>query len=372
MLKVKDSRLLYKLILVFFSIVITLFTIELLIRLILPSQRHLAMYQRSGSDNHVLMPNLNLRYNQKEFSHSVITNSAGFRNKEELVNKDIILFIGDSFTFGSGVDEEYHYSHIFDRLLNWDEKKFNICNTGVPGYSTLNEYIYIEELINRGLDIKKILLGIDISDFNENLLFPIYDIQDGYLVFSTKEKKGAVVSGLNFLAANSELVNFLYYRVVHSSVLKNYFASIFNLKYFYINLPDRNLQLFARQKNDISEKKLTVFKEHLTKIIELCKASNIELYVYYLPIIQEIYKDNYQNTLATYSLKEEDFNLAFLNGYIEQICTENGVRFLDIKKDLLRFNSERLYYFVDQHFNRYGSLITGISIYNGYQDAKRQ
>ena len=371
-LTMQKKKLLYNLTLALSSIIITLLVIEVGIRLVLPSQRHLAMYQRSGSDNHVLMPNLNLRYNQKEFSHSVITNSAGFRNKEELVNKDIILFIGDSFTFGSGVDEEYHYSHIFDKLLNWNEKKFNIYNAGVPGYSTIDELIYIRGLINRGLDIKKVLLGIDISDFNENLLFPIYDIQDGYLVFSTKDKKGAVVSGLNFLAANSELVNFLYYRVVHSSVLKNYLASIFsNLKYLHINLPDRNLQLFARQKNDISEKKLTVFKEHLTKIIELCKASNIELYVYYLPMIQEIYKDNYQNTLATYSLKEEDFNLTFLNGYIEQICTENGARFLDIKKDLLRSNSERLYYFVDQHFTRYGNLITGISIYNGYQDDKR-
>jgi hypothetical protein len=328
------------------------------------------MYQSSGGDNHVLKPNLNLRYNQKEFSHDVITNSAGFRNKATLANENLILFIGDSFTFGSGVDEEAHYSHIFDRLLNWGEKKFNVYNAGVPGYSTINEHLYVKDLIGRGLNVKKIFLGVDISDFNENLLFPIYDVQDGRLVFSTKEKRGALVKGLNFVAANSELVSFIYYRIVHSSILKNYLATTLNLKYFNINLPDRNLQLFARQKDDVSERKLKVFKEYLVRIIELCKANNIELYVYYIPMLQEIYKDLLQETLATYGYKEADFNLEFLDNYIKQICVENGIGFIDIKRDLLKLHNQRLYYLVDQHLNGYGNLITGISLYNGYQDAK--
>ena len=362
---------LYNLILASSSIVITLFIVEVGIRLILPSQRHLAMYQESENCNHILKPNLNLRYNQKEFSHDVIINSAGFRNKKELVNESIILFMGDSFTFGAGVDEEYHYSHIFDRLLNWDGRKFNVYNAGVPGYSTINEYLHIKDMIDRKIDIKEIFLGIDISDFNENLLFPIYDVQNGRLVFSTKEKKGLTVKGLNFLAANSELVNFLYYRIVHSSVLKNYFASVFNLKYFNINLPDKNLQLFAREKDNISEKKLAVFKENLIKIIELCRANNVELYVYYIPMIQEIYKDHYRKTLDTYSFKEEDFDLGFVNDYVKQICSENRAKFIDLKGDVTRFNNEVLYYLVDQHFNAYGNLIAGISIYNQYQDDKK-
>lgn len=367
----QKKKLLYNLTLASSSIIITLLVVEAGIRLVLPSQRHLAMYQESENGNHVLMPKLRLEYNQKEFSHKVITNSAGFRNERELVNENIILFVGDSFTFGSGVDEEFHYSHIFDTLLNWNGRKFNVHNAGVPGYSTINEYIYIRDLLNQKWKVKNIFLGVDISDFNENLLFPIYDVQNGRLVFSTKEKKGLTVKGLNFLAANSELVNFLYYRIVHSSVLKNYFASVFNLKYFNINLPDKNLQLFAREKDDISKKKLAVFKENLIKIIELCRANNVELYVYYIPTIQEIYKDHYKKTLDTYSFKEEDFDLGFVNDYVKQTCSENRAKFIDLKGDVTRFNNEALYYLVDQHFNVYGNLIVGISIYNQYQDDKK-
>lgn len=366
-----EKKFLYKFILVFISIIITFLVIEIGMRLILPSQRHLAMYQESENGNHVLKPNLNLRYNQKEFSHDVITNSFGFRNKRELINVDVILFVGDSFTFGSGVDEEQHYSYIFDKLLNWNESRFNLYNAGVPGYSTINQYIYINDLINRKLDIKKIFLGIDISDFNENLLFPIYDVNDGRLVFSTKERRGPVIKPLNFLAANSELVNFVYYRVVHSSVLKNYVAGIFKLKYFDINLPDKNLQLFAKKKNSVAEKKLLVFKEYFIKITQLCKSHNIELYVYYIPMIQEIYAEKYRDTIKTYNLNADDFDMWFLNNYIKTAALENGARVIDIKNDLLKSSNTSLYYLVDQHFNKYGNFITGISLYKGYMYDKK-
>lgn len=367
----KKKNLVHKLVVAFIAILLTLGGIELGIRLLLPSQRHLPMYRMDENGNHLLMPHLKLKYNQKEFSHDVVTNSFGFRNKLEPINKNLVLFIGDSFTFGSGVNEEEHYSYIFDMLLNWNEKKLNIYNAGVPGYSTVNEYIYIRDLIKRKLNIKKIILGIDISDFNENLLFPVYSVQDGRLVFSTKEKKGMVIRGLNFLAADSELVNFLYYRTVHSSRLKNYFANIFKLKYFNINLPDKNLQLFAKQKNEESRQKLESFGEYLVKITELCRANNIELYVYYIPTIQEVYPDKYRKTLASYSYKEEDFNMEFLNNFIRQICNEHGIIFLDIKTDLIKFNSEKLYYTVDQHFTRYGNFIAGISLYNRYVHDKK-
>lgn len=368
----KKKSFIYKLIVAFIAIFVALGGIELGIRLFLPSQRHLPMYHMDESGNHLLMPHLKLKYNQKEFSHDVITNSSGFRNKKELVNENLILFIGDSFTFGSGVDEEQHYSYIFDKLINWDEKKINVYNAGVPGYSTINQHIYIRDLVNRGLDIKKIFLGIDISDFNENLLFPIYDVQDGRLVFSTKEKKGPIIKTLNFLAGNSELVNFIYYRVVHSSFLKNYFADIFKLKYFNINLPDKNLQLFAKNKNSVAEKKLATFREYLIKIIELCRSHDIELYVYYIPTIQEIYSKNYEDTLKTYNLNADAFDMDFLNNYIKSVSLGHAARFIDIKKDMLKASDTSLYYLVDQHFNKYGNFIAGISLYKGYTNDKKQ
>src|SRR3990172_1529973 len=155
--------------------------LEFGIRLFLPSQRHSAMYASEKNGNHLVRPRLALRYNQKEFSHDIISNSMGFRNRREFVNDNLCLFIGDSFTFGSGVDEEEHYSSIFSRLVNWDAPTMNVCNAGVPGYSTVNEYLALQEMIRKGLKIRRIILGVDISDFNENPLYPIYDVLDGRL-----------------------------------------------------------------------------------------------------------------------------------------------------------------------------------------------
>lgn len=368
----KNKKIIKKLILAVFAILATLILAEFAVRLVLPPQRHLPLYEKTPDGNHILRANLKLRYTQREFSHDIITNSWGFRNKREIPNSNLIVFVGDSFTFGTGVDEELHYVYLFDKLLNWREKKYNVCNAGVAGHATVNEYLYIKTLLERKLDVKQIFLQVDISDFNENVLFPIYEVKDGRLVFNTRERNGLAIRLLNFLGARSELVNLIYYRFVHSSVLKGYTSSLLRLKYFEINLVDKNLRLFEREKDTESVTKLERFKKHFEDIAQLCKKSGIKLYVYYIPILQEVYDSEYRKALRTYGLSEKDIDLKFINSYIKRLSEENDASFIDVRDDILRFKNEILYYPIDQHLNREGNLVTGISLYKGYANDKKQ
>lgn len=92
-----------------------------------------------------LKPNFCGKQVATEFQVSVRTNSSGFRNNQEFRREKPpgtfrILGLGDSFTFGWGVEENQTYLSVLARKL---ERRFNrnveVFNLGVWNYGTLQE-----------------------------------------------------------------------------------------------------------------------------------------------------------------------------------------------------------------------------------------
>lgn len=73
------------------------------------------------------------------------TNADGYRSPELAVEKPEghvrVICLGDSLTFGHGVEERFAYPQILQRLLSeqMPERKWEVVNTGVEGYSTFQE-----------------------------------------------------------------------------------------------------------------------------------------------------------------------------------------------------------------------------------------
>ena len=107
------------------------------------------------------------RYGKSYFY--VKTDKNGFRinhlkdnsiyDKEPL--KEKIFFIGDSFTFGVGMDWEDGFVGILNKQFN-----FKVVNAGVNSYSPTTYKFKLEGLIQNGLISRnqKIVIGLDISD----------------------------------------------------------------------------------------------------------------------------------------------------------------------------------------------------------------
>lgn len=83
------------------------------------------------------------RYNQ--LAYRVQTNSQGFRMLHDIeANKRSIMILGDSFTYGTGVNTFETYSSLLNKQLD----DFNIINAGIPGSTIVEQSRYFNRIKN--------------------------------------------------------------------------------------------------------------------------------------------------------------------------------------------------------------------------------
>jgi len=121
-------------------------------------------YANHFSLGYTLLPN------QKAFTHSstVVTNSYGLRDREFTLKPDHgrfrILCLGDSLTFGNGVDSSSTYPKQLEALLNSSgQQGYEVINAGVPGYDLWQEAAYLKQY---GLQFspKLVIIGFYAND----------------------------------------------------------------------------------------------------------------------------------------------------------------------------------------------------------------
>ena len=118
------------------------------------------------------------------------TNSCGMRDREYSIAKPQgtyrIAMLGDSFTFGWGVQSEDSFAKVLERNLNSRSKagqNFEVMNFGVPGYSTFQEVAKFKET-GAIFDPDAIIVFFIENDFG--LPFFVQDItKPGQLLHST-------------------------------------------------------------------------------------------------------------------------------------------------------------------------------------------
>lgn len=91
-----------------------------------------------------------LRPNTHTLAHGVqyATNADGQRDDQDhplakIPGRTRIVFVGDSFTFGFGVELEYSFVKQLAALLG--DRRWEVINLGVPGYDTIVEVAHLEQ-----------------------------------------------------------------------------------------------------------------------------------------------------------------------------------------------------------------------------------
>ena len=123
-----------------------------------------------------------LRPNMTEkFEHVMVTtNSFGMRSPQIAVEKPPgtyrVALLGDSYTFGWGVEQDKPFSRVMENELNQavgTGKKFEVLNFGVPGYATFQE---VAQFFEKGQQFKPDAVIVYVISNDFGLPFFIRDL----------------------------------------------------------------------------------------------------------------------------------------------------------------------------------------------------
>lgn len=196
----------------FGSLVISLLVGEYIVKHIMPQQTYsfakevgLNIFEEGENIPITLQKNVkdktHIAYTA-EFTHTVSTNDYGIRGHNFGLNKDEntyrILFLGDSMTFGWGLNDNETYPAYIEKNLNFLvkennlDKKFEVINAGFTSGKTVDSYlVYLRENIekfNPDLVVLNFFPYNDLNDLDE-MSWDEYDADGNPVKISSKIEK---------------------------------------------------------------------------------------------------------------------------------------------------------------------------------------
>jgi hypothetical protein len=183
-------RVLVNLGVAFLAVVLTLGATEVVFRIFVPQQyvsplvcvwdRQLDLRQLPGAKGRIITP---------EFRTDVRINSKGLRDADyayaKSPGKRRVLCLGDSFTFGYGVDESLTFAKQLERMLNAagaGTERWEVINAGVPGTGTAHQLAYFNlEGYKYNPDFV-VLCFCGSNDFKDNIRCGLYSVEASRLV----------------------------------------------------------------------------------------------------------------------------------------------------------------------------------------------
>ena len=181
----------------------------------------------------VMTPNIQaVMKRTRELSFQVTTNSNGLRDREigpKPSGGKRILVLGDSFTWGDGVDLDDTYAKRLERLLNercggGTAARYQVINAAVPEYGPAQMWLYLKHYgVKLAPDI--VLLGLfDLDVYrNEPYLTAVFDSLDSSSYSPAPSPKRSRLTSLKiWLKGHSYLYNVVAVQLVSSPVINEW------------------------------------------------------------------------------------------------------------------------------------------------------
>jgi hypothetical protein len=359
----------YRVLLILFSIGVSILSVELYLRIILKDRPIIQQWTADSQyrlDDDLIYgyrPSTVNSWKSNEFSETAIINSDGFRGDEIKTKKSNvfrIIAVGDSFTFGHGIESnDKTYPARLEQFLNNNSankaKNFEVINVGVKGYSPDQEYKLITKRLIKyqpDLIIWNFSNPGDIFNTVHNSVWPVpalYNVKNNSLVELNPKLNWLYIS--NFIRYHTPTFinkSYIFNSLVNIIAGNSYFSRKPNLK-------DEEMIKWATEK---------MFLE-VTEANKFLDKNKIKLIVVILPY-KEIFSDSYNQSAI--SLAFDDF--------IRKV-QERGIETIDVKREIdnyeikdtdakrsetgvlgtMNFDPKMLYYSQDYHPNNLGAKI---------------
>lgn len=163
------KRLLVNTLLVLASLAAGLIVLEIAARIFFPLSATRIPAQYLADNGTRFVPNSSWSYQEPEFVENVTINSLGFRDKEIDADKPVLVFLGDSQTYGTGVDQGQRASDVVREMLpEACGREYAVLNVAMPGADTAQELAMLQHLLDAGVRIKRIYLLVTVNDHPSN------------------------------------------------------------------------------------------------------------------------------------------------------------------------------------------------------------
>jgi hypothetical protein len=284
-----------------------------------------------------------------EFKASYSYNNFGFRDKHFDKNeKNKVIFLGDSFVFGSAVDSNYTFNRIVEKKFQIENKKnIRVFNLGVPGAEPAN---YLKTFQN--------------FKYLEPQITVVFLYVDNDIIAFRSGLKAEIVS----LVSNVEILNILskyFYKNNTKKIIDKYqvnqkYRDLFNKNLINPYILPRGSQdthlLYENFNKDFNNNNYT--KNNLIKISQLAKKINSKFILVIVPSKYQVNKKYF-----SYLKKELNFNVSrydIVNNDLQKSiikwAKDNEIETIDILPHLKNDHQE-YYYLIDDHFNKNGNLL---------------
>jgi hypothetical protein len=377
-----------------FSFLLTVALCELAIRTVAPQTvlTLAGLYVDDPDVGYRHTPNFKGRERNAEYDVRITINAAGYRDRDfarDKGNAFRILGLGDSFTFGSGVEEEEIYLSRLEQSLAADGGRFDVLNLGAGGRGLSDEAMVLEtdgpdlapDLVILGLflgnDIRDVMLGWDRFEVNGGFR----SWKDGIL----ERWKRPLTPGLILEPTGGPPPR----RNRSSTALPIPFKAFFKERlHLYTFVQKRYDMLRARltPRGTGPTKSFTIFNMEalmidpypveleegwaqssavLARIQGWCEMHGARFVVAAVPIPAQVDPEIWDQALATYGLDPAHLDRTKPQRRLAEIGKHHGIPVIDLLPAFERArdaSSERLYYERDIHWTPRGHLVAAEEI----------
>ena len=261
-------------------------------------------------------------------SYTVNTNSLGFKDKTNRQvplksEKKRLVFIGDSFTEGVGLNYEKRFVGLIEDALKED---YSILNAGVVSYSPIIYWKKVEDLIiNTRLEFDELIVYLDISDiFDEATKYKLNESWADKVFIGT-------IADITQTTLQSEIIK-------ENTILWAWLRSLRKRErekaqqpkgsnfttapvYTYKDSLDRRRSSWTIDNNTFNEfgkRGLDLASEHMSKLLELLNKHNIKLTVAIYPWPDQVYYDTVESKQVLFWREwTKKNNVRFINHFTD-------------------------------------------------------
>jgi lysophospholipase L1-like esterase len=311
-----------------------------------------------------------------EFEFTTTTNALGFRGPEIAIEKapgtKRLLILGDSFTFGWGVNDDQLFTADLEKQLKKSRDRFQIINTSGGSLSPLVYYVRLKNSYIR-LEPDVVLVFLNYADLREDFTFKknIRRDERGEIVEINPLYTDGHLDTWRWLRSRSEFLSFTYnkfnrtFRRIQVLGLWGYIKAKLRGENIRDAMfegdragPDRDaieydayFMLRDHVKPELIRKHLAETTEYIAKMHELIKARRASLILVLLPNGAQVGSGQWsQGRLRWgFDLGRQYENPAMIEG-IATFAKNHGIGFVNMIDVFKKHDSQRLFFERDGHF----------------------